>query len=479
LRGGNITRSRANAWRAVVALASLGLMAWGFAAYVYFDATGANAESSDQFRDIDTIFMVPKDGDWAYVKIEFFMHDDGTGNFASAVDAARADMLARFPGAIEVPAGSVSAAFVTSGFKWASGHANWAYNGTGAPAGISGTALGAISAAAATWGAQGANFSFLGGGATGAGTGACGGGTDGANTVGWAIQAGAVLGVTCSWFGGSAGGGMAAASEFDMQLDPEWNWTTGPAIQIDLQSVATHEFGHALGLNHSAQSSAVMYASYPSGTDKRTPTADDIAGITAIYGASGGAPTNTPTNTPSGATNTPTPTKTPTNTPTPANSATPTNTPAPGSTATPTNTPGSGGGGGASPTAGLPTSTPTAAGTATPSSTVSATNTPASTPTTAGTATKTPVPGAPPAPPSLPLLPGANLLTWPGAEAAPSQVFGSLAGVRMIYAYDPASGRWLRYSSLLPDFANTLKTMKQGQVYWFLASAATQVPYTP
>jgi hypothetical protein len=470
--GNRSTQSRGNAWRVVAALASLGLMAWGFAAYIYVDATDASAGSGEQFRDVDTVLLVPKDGEWFYVKIEFFIRDDGSGNFDAAVDAARAEMLTRFPGAVEVPEGSVSAAFVTSGFKWASGQATWGYNPTGAPASVAGASSGTLNAAASTWGAQGANFSFVGGGGTGAGTGACGGGTDGANTVGWANQSGSVLGVTCSWFGGSAGGGYAAAVEFDMQLDPEWNWTTGPAIQIDLQSVALHEFGHALGLNHSAQASAVMFASYPAGSDKRTPAADDIAGITAIYGSSGGGstPTNTPTNTPAGGTSTPT------NTPTPTKTPTPTNTPGAGSTATPTNTPG---GGGASPTAGLPTSTPTSAGTATPTSSASATNTPSATATTAATATKTPAPSATPTTPSLPLLPGANLLTWPGSDASPAQLFASQAGVRMVYAYDVATGRWLRYSSLLPEFANTLKTMKQGQVYWFLASAATQVPYTP
>jgi hypothetical protein len=50
----------------------------------------------------------------------------------------------------------------------------------------------------------------------------------------------------------------------------------------DLFTVAVHEFGHALGLDHSsASSSSVLYPSY-SGT-KSTLTADDVAGIRNIY----------------------------------------------------------------------------------------------------------------------------------------------------------------------------------------------------
>jgi hypothetical protein len=52
----------------------------------------------------------------------------------------------------------------------------------------------------------------------------------------------------------------------------------------DLQSIATHEAGHFLGLGHSLAKGATMNASYnPRTTDFRTLSADDVAGICAIY----------------------------------------------------------------------------------------------------------------------------------------------------------------------------------------------------
>jgi hypothetical protein len=52
----------------------------------------------------------------------------------------------------------------------------------------------------------------------------------------------------------------------------------------DLLSILTHEAGHFLGLAHSQDSEAVMRPVYTSGTASlRVPTADDIAGICAIY----------------------------------------------------------------------------------------------------------------------------------------------------------------------------------------------------
>ena len=67
----------------------------------------------------------------------------------------------------------------------------------------------------------------------------------------------------------------------DMHLDADESWTVGPS-GTDVYSVVLHETGHALGLGHSDNPSAVMYPYYQLHTGL---TADDIAGIQAIYGA--------------------------------------------------------------------------------------------------------------------------------------------------------------------------------------------------
>ncbi|MCZ7683509.1 MAG: matrixin family metalloprotease [Sandaracinaceae bacterium] len=53
---------------------------------------------------------------------------------------------------------------------------------------------------------------------------------------------------------------------------------------VDLENVVTHELGHYLGLAHSSEPDATMYASALAGeTIKRDLTADDVAGICAVY----------------------------------------------------------------------------------------------------------------------------------------------------------------------------------------------------
>jgi hypothetical protein len=69
-----------------------------------------------------------------------------------------------------------------------------------------------------------------------------------------------------------------------------WVWEDGPGVlpngRVDLQGIATHEYGHCLGLGHSGVGSATMFASTSqSGSiNQRSIATDDILGVQAIYG---------------------------------------------------------------------------------------------------------------------------------------------------------------------------------------------------
>ncbi len=73
-----------------------------------------------------------------------------------------------------------------------------------------------------------------------------------------------------------------------VHFDDDETWTltqrSSGSNPIDLQTVALHELGHALGLRHSSVQGAVMHALY--GGSRRRLTQDDVDGIQSIYGAS-------------------------------------------------------------------------------------------------------------------------------------------------------------------------------------------------
>ncbi len=75
----------------------------------------------------------------------------------------------------------------------------------------------------------------------------------------------------------------------DMEINSTVAITTSPvpvAGSYDFASIVTHEAGHFLGLAHSVDESAIMFAHYKPG-GAVTPTADDVAGICAIYAPGG------------------------------------------------------------------------------------------------------------------------------------------------------------------------------------------------
>jgi hypothetical protein len=69
----------------------------------------------------------------------------------------------------------------------------------------------------------------------------------------------------------------------DLHFDDDETWTRDLTLAgFDLDSIALHEAGHTLGLDHSADADAVMVAYYPG--SRRELGEDDILGIHKLYG---------------------------------------------------------------------------------------------------------------------------------------------------------------------------------------------------
>jgi hypothetical protein len=252
-------------------------MAAGVAAAVlgatFLGANGiGRADERHASIEAHAVVEVVRDGVPYRVEIAMLLAGDATVDEARA---ARDSITARFDGGVVVGEERAYAAANESA-RWMTGAVPWSYNAAGAhPAG----SLETIAAAAATWNAAGAVAAFQANGVTSAATGGCRGTRDDANTIGWAPQEGMVLAITCSWFT------RGEAVEFDMEIDPSWDWTSaGARVATDFESVILHEFGHALGLQHVEAQEAVMFATYKFGTVKRTLMPVDIATLFAMYG---------------------------------------------------------------------------------------------------------------------------------------------------------------------------------------------------
>lgn len=175
------------------------------------------------------------------------------------------------------------------GFKWTA-PVNWSYNPTGQK--VAGAS--SIRAGADAWTGGIASCSKkvttsaserLAGNTTQAigvtATGGCGA-SSGASVVGWGSLPSGTLAVTCVW---SRSG---VAVEVDQRYTTGQQWsvaTTCSGARFDLRGVATHEWGHAFGLGHTAQNSGLVMkpASTTCETGQRALGLGDVLGIDAVY----------------------------------------------------------------------------------------------------------------------------------------------------------------------------------------------------
>lgn len=73
-----------------------------------------------------------------------------------------------------------------------------------------------------------------------------------------------------------------------LHFDDAERWVDSATQNVDLLTVAAHEIGHNLGLDHSNDPNALMYPSYSG--PHRFLSADDVAGAQSIYGSKSEAP---------------------------------------------------------------------------------------------------------------------------------------------------------------------------------------------
>ena len=119
---------------------------------------------------------------------------------------------------------------------------------------------------------------------------------NGVNQIDFGFLSPGVLANTVSFFFTNA---PDQTVECDMRFNSAANWYSGTDTplpdQFDLWSVATHEMGHCLGLDHedNIDPLPVMRTTLSRGTVIRQLTADDVAGRNSIYSVTRTAPAST------------------------------------------------------------------------------------------------------------------------------------------------------------------------------------------
>jgi len=182
--------------------------------------------------------------------------------------------------------------FLAKGVKWKNPSLSEFFVDTTNNAGLnSADAFDAVTVAADTWAAAPGGAGLLPSYASGEGLSADWDVPDGSNEVVFGdVPYANAIAVTIVWgiFGGPPG--RREILEFDMMFDDvDFDWAIdGSNDAMDLQNIATHEFGHAVGLGdlyETACTEVTMYGYSENGeTEKRTLEDPDKAGLWELYG---------------------------------------------------------------------------------------------------------------------------------------------------------------------------------------------------
>jgi hypothetical protein len=188
--------------------------------------------------------------------------------------------------------GSACYGFLANGAKWKETPENWTVDPTNIRGLNSDDIIQKMSEDISTWESAANGANILGSGFLGVASATLGKTLDGKNEVEFAsIDSPGAIAVTCIW-------GVFGGPTFNRQLtewdqvydDADFDWSlaeTSVTGKMDFENIATHELGHAVGMNDLYTSSCSTQTMYGYATEgqiiKRTLEVGDIAGIKSLY----------------------------------------------------------------------------------------------------------------------------------------------------------------------------------------------------